>query len=497
MRKQTERNRNMRNRHFSIRIKMTVLVFVSFFILSFLNVLIYSAVRGTINNIDTVYEENEQLNELMDNLKLMNNSVFLYLETKSTDALMNYYEYEQEFVGNVDKLNHEPTSDEVLLLEKNIYNLSYTYIIQAQSTLEAKRARNTSRYKEAYEITQEMFEDIEYSVKTLNNNRFLYNSDRYKMFRNSLDKIFVISIIIWIIIFGADILFLVIMTRSITKPLIQLTKSAAQVETGDFNVSFPVIDSGDELETLSKGFNKMIVSIREYIAEIKLNHEKQTKMIETELNMKNDLQEAQLKYLQAQINPHFLFNTLNAGTQLAMMEGAERTSEFIQNVADFFRYNVQNIERTSTIREELQLVDSYIYILNVRFSGEIHYRKIINEKLLDRRLPGMILQPIVENSVNHGLRGSEKEEIIEIKVYETGGMIRISVYDNGRGIEQQKLKKIRNGQNVHDETGERNSGIGLTNVINRLNRYYNRSDIFEIESGGLDKGTTVNINIPI
>ena len=97
-------------------------------------------------------------------------------------------------------------------------------------------------------------------------------------------------------------------------------------------------------------------------------------------------------------------NTLNAGAQLAMMEGADRTYRYVQKVADFFRYNVKKNNDTVTLREEISLVDTYIYILNVRFSGDIHFRKEVDESLLDVQVPSMILQPIVENSVNYGIR---------------------------------------------------------------------------------------------
>ena len=98
-------------------------------------------------------------------------------------------------------------------------------------------------------------------------------------------------------------------------------------------------------------------------------------MKERELLMETHLKDAQLKYLRAQINPHFLFNSLNAGAQLALMEDAEKTSIFIEKMADFFRYNVRKTEETATLEEELEAVDSYVYILNVRFAGEIHYEK--------------------------------------------------------------------------------------------------------------------------
>lgn len=476
--------------------KITALVLCSFILLTMLNVSIYLNIKNTIQNIDTVYKSNEQLNELMNTIGTMQENVLYYVENKDTAALMDYYKFEQIFTDSLEGLNHDVTNDKVLLLEKNIYNLSYTYIESAESALEARRAGNVSKYKTNYETTQELYIKIERAIRTLNNDQFMSNSQKYKVYRTSLNELFVTSVEMWIGVLVIDIFFILLMTRSITRPLLALTKSADQVASGNFDVAIPVVNSGDEIETLSKGFNKMIVSIRNYIEELRKVHARETRMIENELNMKNELKEAQLRYLQAQINPHFLFNTLNAGAQLAMMEGAEKTCIFIQNVADFFRYNVQNMDKVSTIRKEIELADNYIYILNVRFSGEITYKKLLNEKLLDKDIPGMILQPIVENAVNHGVRGLEREEIIEIQVYQEQSFIYVCIKDNGHGMTQRQLENIRQGYYAEEEQRNSDSGIGLQNVISRLRRYYGRDDVFRIESGGKEKGTAVMIKIP-
>ena len=109
----------------------------------------------------------------------------------------------------------------------------------------------------------------------------------------------------------------------------------------------------------------MLDSIRIHIKQQRESIEKQAQMKERELLMETHLKEAQLKYLQAQINPHFLFNCLNAGAQLAMLEDAERTGVFLEKMADFFRYNVRKMEDDALLWEEVDAVDNYIYILNV------------------------------------------------------------------------------------------------------------------------------------
>jgi len=215
----------------------------------------------------------------------------------------------------------------------------------------------------------------------------------------------------------------------------------------------------------------------------------QQSLKEKELMMEAHLKDAQLKYLQAQINPHFLFNTLNAGAQLAMMEGADRTYDYVQNVAEFFRYNVKKGNETVTVREEIELVDNYIYILNVRFSGEIHYEKKIEESLLSIQMPGMILQPVVENCVNHGIREMEGKGKIWLKVYQEEDVVCISVRDNGKGISPEKIEKILNGTYREEKHVGGSNGIGMDNVIARLKLYSEMDDVMSIYSDGENQGT--------
>jgi sensor histidine kinase YesM len=295
---------------------------------------------------------------------------------------------------------------------------------------------------------------------------------------------------------------IIMVTRNITGPLLKLTKVAHEVAGGNFEVDLVQVDSSDEVEIVTKAFNNMIVSIHQYIIRTKESMELESKMIEKELRMTNHLKDAQLKYLQAQINPHFLFNTLNAGAQLAMMEGADKTCLYIENMADFFRLNMKSFNQDSTLRDEVKLVDSYVYILNVRFSGGIHFQKEVDESLLDMRVPSMILQPVVENSVNHGIRDIEYQGEIRMSIYPDEDYINITIADNGLGMDKSTIERIMSSElENHASTKERtvskdSSGIGLSNVINRLRLYYDREDVFEIESEGMNQGTKVTIHIP-
>lgn len=269
--------------------------------------------------------------------------------------------------------------------------------------------------------------------------------------------------------------------RSITQPISDLCVRVKSIGDGDLTVRTPIQAQEYEIQTLSDGFENMVGRLNQLIEQ---NRQEQV-----------SLRSAELALLQAQINPHFLFNSLNAGAQLAMMEDAEKTSIFIERMADFFRYNVRKIEETATLAEELEAVDNYVYILNVRFAGDIHYETNIAPGFDEVRLPSMILQPIVENAVNHGIRNIEREGHIRLTVAPVDGNLRISVRDNGQGMSRERIEEVLSGR--ARTSGSDSTGIGLDNVMNRLELFFGEKDLFEIESAGRDQGVEVRLTVPL
>jgi sensor histidine kinase YesM len=164
-----------------------------------------------------------------------------------------------------------------------------------------------------------------------------------------------------------------------------------------------------------------------------------------------------------------------------------------------------------TLAQEIELVDIYIYILNVRFAGDIHFTKEIEDDgLLEVMLPGMILQPIVENAVNYGIRDIEREGHITLSVYRVDDNVCISIQDNGIGMSQELIEKVlsgeytglsekeKNEEKYEEKSGNKNkgNGIGLNNVIERLRLYFDGKNNVDIISSGKDQGTEVIITLP-
>ncbi len=480
-----------------IQTRLIVIFLITTALIFMVNVFVYVNINGMIEQIEAVYASNISLNDLSDTLSKVHDEMGQYLKTKSTDSLEDYYKYGQEYRDQIDELTISTTSSELKYMKNCIVNMSYTYLDRADATISAKRGRNVSRYVATYDECIKIYDYLNKCIYSLNNEQFKESSGNYAGLLRSLkySELFCLSILVLVAI--CNVLLIILATQSITGPLRLLARRANEVSDGKLEGELLKVESRDEVGVVTKAFNQMVTSLQDYIEQVKDNALKESAMMEKELRMNAALKDAQLKYLQAQINPHFLFNTLNAGAQLAMLEGADRTNTYIQKMADFFRYNIKKNHELVTIADEIELIDNYIYILNVRFSGDIHFEKHIDEELTSIEIPSMTLQPIVENAVNYGIRNIDWDGLIILSLYSEGDRACISVRDNGVGIPQDKIDRILSDELMPSQPSGDSNGIGLSNVISRLDLHYNVDNIFNIYSEGENKGTEVVIRIPM
>lgn len=492
-----ERVNERKNRRIMIRTKLVLIYLLSSLVLLVTNVFVYLSLNKMINRIEEIYASNISINEMSNTLACVQSDMVDYLETKSSDSLESYFSNRQNFSNQLNELNSRIIDNDIAIMERTIVNLSNTYVDVTEKTIQAKRGRNTDGYVKGYEDSKRYFSYLRTMLYSLNTQRFQSNSQSYVELLSSMKYSEVICLSILVVVTLADLILIILLTRTITTPLIKLSKQAKAVAGGNLEIDLIEEKTSDEVGIVTSAFNQMVISLREYVVQLRERMETERALREKELKMDANLKEAQLKYLQAQINPHFLFNTLNAGAQLAMLEGADRTNSYIQRMADFFRYNVQKNNETVTIGQELELIDNYIYILNVRFAGDIHYTKEIDESLLDIPFPSMIVQPIVENSVNYGIRNIDWEGTITIELYREDNTAILCVSDNGIGMNQETVDKINRCEATQSSDYSDSNGVGLNNVISRLNLYYNREDVFTIMSEGANQGTRAYIRIPI
>ncbi len=481
----------------SLQVKL-MLAFAATIILIFgMNAFMYVNINYLIKRLDSIYVSNINLNELEEELMNVQSSMTKFLNTKTSDAMQEYYWYEQSYGNAIKSLEEEKSSDRLKLMERNIKKMSEHYLTLTNQTIEAKRGRNVEKYKVRYENATAQYSYISTYIYSLNNELFKNNSANYLALSNSIRSLERLSTFLIMSIASANIIIILILTQTITRPLKILAKTANQVAEGNFDIEVVEVSSHDEVGVVTKAFDQMVVSIRDYITKLKESVENERNLKERELRMESHLKDAQLKYLQAQINPHFLFNTLNAGAQLAMLEGAEKTSEYVQNVAEFLRYSIKKNHEIVTLLEEIELVDHYLYILNVRYRGAIQYEKHIDERFTKIMVPSMILQPIVENSFQYGIRDIEWQGEIVLSVYSEGAKICVSILDNGIGMEEELVEQINKKRPREKKDSKDSNGIGLSNVMERLTLYFNREEVVRVSSRGKNCGTEVKFYLPL
>lgn len=486
-----------------IRKKLIMYFMLTTFLMGLTSLYTYYNARMLMLKMNTMFMSNVYLNDLGDNVNKVQQYLESFLATKQTDSLGDYYRSSETLKKNTEKLLKEISGNKSGLLLKDIKNMSETYLSETDAAVSSKRGRDINEYIAHYNEASKVFGYINLYLNKLNDEQFKENTARYLIVAGRLNFIqfLNIGVIIGVVIF--NIILILWITFKITSPIVSLSHSADEISRGNFDVEQVVVDTNDEISVMSDAFNRMASSIKVYINEIKEKAELEGRLKEQEmqnLKMKNILKEAELQALQSQINPHFIFNTLNAGAQVAMLEGADKTCIFIENVANLFRYNLKKLDKPVTLRDEINNIGTYIFILKARFADRIAYIQNVDESVVDMVMPCMILQPIVENAFIHGIGDMENGGLINLVVEKKSYGINIIISDNGKGIDPEQVYKIMNYGLNSDTAQEHKSsghttGIGLNNVISRLKLFFNKEDIVDVYSQP-GKGTDFIIRIP-
>jgi len=274
-----------------------------------------------VDRLNATYASNAAIYDLVTTLSEVQTHTESYLSTKSSTALENYYRASDSLTKKAVLLNDRVYDAKPMLLERNIRRMIESYIAETQSAIQAKRGRDIAAYTDHYNKSSQIYEYIIQYADHLNKDRFESNYSQYRVMGQLLDQIQVLDILILTLILGINFVIVLLTALRITRPVAQLAQRAGLVAEGNLDVAPIDVDSHDEVHTLAQAFNAMIISLRAYVDQIRDNLIRETRQKEHEMVMENLLQVAQLKNLQAQINPHFLFNALNTGAQMAMLEG--------------------------------------------------------------------------------------------------------------------------------------------------------------------------------
>ncbi len=492
----------------SLRGRIMLCVFTFLIAMSVILLVTMKLTFSSVEILGDSYNSNTELNYFSQTLAQTEKALETYLNYHTFESIDNFYSNRakvEEFMQNMQKL---PSTNEVVQKEYIVYQLALSFLTYSSKAVAARRANNSEEITYYYKKTSDNYNILLAQLLELNKLLLQENAEKYE---NNHDNIVYTTKVGFFFFFVFAFLALVILYLSITtiiQPLKKISAVAHRVSKRDFDVPLFNISTNDEIGSICTAFDRMIISIREYIDTIWEKAHTEAELKEKEIEMQALYTDAQLRALQNQINPHFLFNTLNTGAQLAMMENADKTCYFLEQVADFFRYNIQQEKKTATIDEELGLVDNFVYIMKVRFGNRLDFEKEIPVQTFKEEIPVMTLQPLVENCIKHGLKNKKVKVILSIQTEEK--YIVISISDNGSGIPDQikenvflavenettKLpEQILNQNNVLEDQRQ-HTGTGLINVFLRLKLYFHRNDIFDITSGENGEGTKFIIRIP-
>lgn len=255
----------------------------------------------------------------------------------------------------------------------------------------------------------------------------------------------------------------------------------AMQKTGNGRLDVRIKDNRrDEYAKVYQGFNHMMDEINILIHD--LANEKLLK------------KEAEIKLLQAQINPHFLYNTLDSIYSIAKIKKVEEISLMVAALSKFFRSSLSSGRDTVTLKEAVDLVISYLTILNIRYKGQISFEVDLPEQLKDYLVPKLVLQPIVENAIYHGIQKDRDSGHLKISASSVLGNLHLRVEDNGIGMEEHKLSKLRNSIMV--DGYEESSGYALRNLFLQIKLIYGSDyGLFLDSTYGI--GTVVTVKLPM
>lgn len=239
------------------------------------------------------------------------------------------------------------------------------------------------------------------------------------------------------------------LSRSITEPLMEMSRRAKVVTAGDLTVREPVQSEVDEIRTLSVGMEQMIGRLNTQMQE---GQQRQERLRKTELAL-----------LQAQINPHFLYNTMDTIIWLIEAEKLQDAVDMVSNLSNFFRHSLSKGEDVITLVEEKSQVESYLQIQHARYKDILEYTIEIDPSILNAMLPKLTLQPLVENALYHGIKLKRALGHIQINGWRKDDCIYLEVRDNGVGMSQERLRQLRN-----EIEHEKPTGFGFSAVNQRL-----------------------------
>lgn len=423
--------------------------------------------------------------EVGENMRSMNRFI-MQMDTESLPEVVKHLNAVKTLRSDLDGLRTIGGSDLALA---NYRNLIDTFLEQAEAMIEKISYEDSDTMAGAYIEAEQTQRFIREEAQELVDLELEQYKPIYEDMMFTTGKLNKLGILLVVTAAAFSILLAIWLSRSITGPIRRLVATAKQISKGRMDTKAPESDSNDEISILCRAFNGMIDNIQQLMAE-NINNLEKDRLVK----------ELELKTLQSQINPHFLFNTLNSISKLAYLEGASKTSDLAVSVSRLLRYNLQKLDQAVPLREEVAHVTEYMNIQKARFRDRIAFVINIDERALDGRIPCLTLQPILENAFVHGIEQMEEGAVLELAIrLGKEDQIEIEIRDNGVGMSRETVNKLL--QSVREEAPRfggkgQSTGLGTHNVFKRLHLFFDGQEDIAIDSEE-GAGTVVRFTLPL
>ncbi len=339
---------------------------------------------------------------------------------------------------------------------------------------------------ELYHITDIQDNLLEYSLRLIQET-MEYGNRHYDNQKEILHRVPLVLICLCGFALAAVFSILRMLSSMVVSPILMLAEESRAIAANDFSRPDLEVKRRDEVGELIGSFNRMKHAMKDYIATREQLHQEEVVRLEMEKN----LEHTRLEMLKSQVNPHFLFNTLNMISCMARLEDAQTTDHMIVSLGNLFRYNLRTKEQEVYLEQELEALDDYLYIQQMRYDSRISCKKDIRVNPFAVRIPSFTLQPIVENALTHGMKVKEEGGRILLRIWQEGENLIISIMDNGKGMSREEQSALYQKVLDSEKTGK---SIGLGNIYRRMAVLYPEGHlrIYSKEN----RGTVVQLVIP-
>ena len=373
---------------------------------------------------------------------------------------------------------------------------SYEVYIEKREEFLSWGKRNPNYINDLYSIYEMQDYMIAYA-KNLMANTMEVSSEKYQEKIPSLLSMPWLVVVLGCVLIGVIMNLAKMMNKSIIVPVMKLVKASKQIADNNFYVEDVEVENKDELGELVHAFNKMKYATGEYISALEekrktldLLHAEELEKLEIE----GQLESIRFDLLKSQVNPHFLFNTLNVIRGMANLEDAPTTEKMIKALSSLFRYNLKTDDIVVPLFRELKVVEDYMYLQQMRFGERISYDIVCKADKERTLVPAFTFQPLVENAIIHGLSPKEEGGMLRVRIFEQEDRLNIYIGDTGIGMTKEVLLNIKEKLEKNQSGGTAHRGIGLGNIYNRVNSMYKGGSV-EIYSK-FQIGTVIKVVIP-